>query len=159
MCHKYACENHEYVYQTGQQVCFSVESQPLLPLLWLQCECRITYLNTVASKSELLSSHECGSTKSPPKVLSVYRFSQLLMGKQYFTLLDVFENVCFLSAQVFGMVCFVPHEPKTLYRVLEVSRGRWHLPHYNITRPEDWLVCICGGWPISFTVYVFVNII
>lgn len=68
----------------------------------------------MASKSELLSSHECGSTKSPPTVLSVYRFSQLLVGKQYFTLVDVFENVCFLS-QVDGMVCFVPHEPRTLY--------------------------------------------
>lgn len=118
-----------------------------------------SHLNIVASKSKLLSSHECGSTKSPPKVLSVYRFSQLLVGKQYFPLLYVFENVCFLSPQVDGMVCFVPHEPKTLYRVWEVSRGRWHLPHCNITRPEDWLVCICGGWPVSFTVYVFVNII
>jgi hypothetical protein len=33
----------------------------------------------VASKSELLSSHERGSTRSAPKVMSVYRFSQLLV--------------------------------------------------------------------------------
>jgi len=107
----------------------------------------------VASKSKLLSSHECGSTKSPPKVLSVYRFSQLLVGKQYFTLLDVFENVCFLSPQVDGMVCFVPHEPKTLYSLGSFKRKltpatlyyhkTWRLVSLHMWWMTHILHCLC----------------